>query len=110
MALPPSSAPENPASEPENLPNGVRAPPRMTEPALETPRVRFGALCARDVLSDLPRYPPVTRRVTPATSAHGEGELAEHVALVQFGERAGGVGQGVGGIDDWTNPGDVEER
>src|SRR3954451_10349923 len=52
MAKPPSCAAENPASAPESLPIGVRAPARITEPAIKGPpqgveRVRrfYGAPC-----------------------------------------------------------------
>src|SRR5687767_5693488 len=41
IASPPRSAAEKPASEPESFPIGVRAPPRMTDPAMvrSPPRV-----------------------------------------------------------------------
>src|SRR3954451_21751022 len=35
MAMPPSCAAENPESAPESLPMGVRAPARITEPAIK---------------------------------------------------------------------------
>src|SRR3954447_26001398 len=37
MAMPPSCAAENPASAPDSLPMGVRAPARITEPAIKGP-------------------------------------------------------------------------
>src|SRR4051812_12099758 len=72
MANPPSSAALNEASAPESLPIGVRAPARMTEPAMRWAPPKRPAVRQQSVRSPVPIQPeePRGRRPSPCVDRY----------------------------------------
>src|SRR4051812_38806332 len=98
MAMPPSCAAEKPASAPESLPMGVRAPARITEPAIKGPpqgveRVRrfYGAPVAPPIGVVLLGSRSLAPKLAALASATRSARRAPRTLALPLGAGAGPV-------------------